>query len=318
MVVNVQSTPSEQTEEGLVHQALLYRNPEHLGDVVGRFATDAARTGEPLLVVLPAATHDLIRNALAPAGAELHFEDMSERGRNPSCLLDLFEDWISEHDGPVRVIGEPIWPGRSHAEVVEVLRHEAAINHALASADVSILCPYDAGHLDAKVLEGAELTHPRLVTNGTSEASQRYEDPLELLAGDRWPQEPRREPISQLDFAGDLHALRNAVATDPVAENLGRERRADLVFVINEAATNAIKHGDGRCTARLWQDGETVVSEVATAAPLADALVGRRRPEHSAQSGRGLWLINQVCDLVELRSGEHGTTVRMHLRAGAA
>jgi len=27
-----------------------------------------------------------------------------------------------------------------------------------------------------------------------------------------------------------------------------------------------------------------------------------------------LWLVNQVCDLVELRSGEDGTTVRMHMR----
>jgi hypothetical protein len=27
-----------------------------------------------------------------------------------------------------------------------------------------------------------------------------------------------------------------------------------------------------------------------------------------------LWLVNQVCDLVELRSGADGTTVRMHMR----
>jgi hypothetical protein len=45
--------------------------------------------------------------------------------------------------------------------------------------------------------------------------------------------------------------------------------------------------------------------------------VGRRRPDHGAETGRGLWLINQVCDLVELRTGACGTTVRMHLREAA-
>lgn len=317
MVSHQQRTSPEQTRTSLVHEALLYRNPEHLSNVVAHFAIDAAQAGEPLLVVLPEASHELVRNAVAPTGADTHFEAMSARGRNPSCLLDLFEDWIAGHDGPVRVIDEPVWPGRSHAEVVEVLRHEAAINHALASAEISILCPYDAAHLDADVLEGAELTHPRLITNGTGRASERYGDPLELLAGERWPQEPRKDPVSELDFDGDLHALRSAVAGDPVAEMLGRERREDLVFVINEAATNAVKHGDGHCMARIWQDGETVVSEVQTRSPLADALVGRRRPDHGAETGRGLWLINQVCDLVELRTGACGTTVRMHLREAA-
>ena len=314
MVSHQQQTSPEQTKPSLVHEALLYRNPEHLADVVAHFATDAAQAGEPLLVVLPEASQELACNAMAPAGADIRFEAMSVRGHNPSCLLDLFEDWIADHDGPVRVIDEPVWPGRSHAEVVEVLRHEAAVNHALASADITILCPYDAGRLAAEVLEGAELTHPRLVTNGTSRASERYGDPLELLAGEPWPQDPRKEPVAEFTFAGDLHALRSAVASDPVAETLGPKRRDDLVFVINEAATNAVKHGDGHCTTRIWQDGETVVSEVQTQAPLSDALVGRRRPDYGALSGRGLWLINQVCDLVELRSGACGTTVRMHLR----
>jgi hypothetical protein len=30
--------------------------------------------------------------------------------------------------------------------------------------------------------------------------------------------------------------------------------------------------------------------------------------------GHGLWLVNQVCDLVELRSGDAGTTVQLHMR----
>jgi anti-sigma regulatory factor (Ser/Thr protein kinase) len=34
--------------------------------------------------------------------------------------------------------------------------------------------------------------------------------------------------------------------------------------------------------------------------------------------GYGLWLANQVCDLVQVRSSPAGTTVRLHVRAVAA
>ena len=121
-------------------------------------------------------------------------------------------------------------------------------------------------------------------------------------------------PMSEHVFVGDLRSLRRAVVDDPSLRGLSRERREDVVFVVNEAATNVLKHGDGRCTARIWHDGHSVVSEVSSDTAVPDVLAGRRRPSPDALSGRGLWLINQVCDLVELRSSETGLTLRMHVR----
>ena len=44
-----------------------------------------------------------------------------------------------------------------------------------------------------------------------------------------------------------------------------------------------------------------------------DFLMGRRLP--APQSGRDpVWYANQVCDLVQVRSGPGGTTVRLHVR----
>ena len=31
-------------------------------------------------------------------------------------------------------------------------------------------------------------------------------------------------------------------------------------------------------------------------------------------TGRGLWLANQLCNLVQIRSSPEGTTVRLHMR----
>ena len=46
---------------------------------------------------------------------------------------------------------------------------------------------------------------------------------------------------------------------------------------------------------------------------ITDPLAGQRRPAPDATGGHGLWLVYQVCDLVELRSDASGTTIRMHM-----
>jgi hypothetical protein len=78
--------------------------------------------------------------------------------------------------------------------------------------------------------------------------------------------------------------------------------------------SNAVRHGDGHCRTRIWESGSSVVSEVSSKTTVSDTLAGRVRPPLDATDGRGLWLINQVCDLVELRSGADGMTLRMHVR----
>jgi anti-sigma regulatory factor (Ser/Thr protein kinase) len=276
--------------------------------------TDAGANGEPALVVLPPENLELAKNAVADAAVDVRFEDMSELGHNPSCLISVYEAWIEEHEGRVRVVGEAVWPGRSYAEIVECLRHEALVNQALGASSAWLMCPYDAERLGSDTLAGAEMTHPQIVdSRGSRRPSPRYGDQLDVLAAAEWPQEPASEPVSELVFGGDLHSLRHAVAADPIASSLDLDRISDLVFVVNEAATNALRHGDGEYTTRLWHDGASVVSEVRTSSRVEDLMAGRRRPPVHGEGGRGLWLINQICDLVELRSCQEGTSLRMHM-----
>ena len=312
--MNGELSTSAAHDEGLFHEALLYQGRPELKDAAREFVRAGAAAGEPVLAAVPRANLEWLRAALADDAANVRFEDMNEVGRNPARILPMIQEWLDEHDGQARVISEPMWPERSYAETAECLRHEALLNHALAGSGARILCPYDAEHLDAPVLEGAELTHPLLRDAAGSRPSERYEDPLRGSLSERWPLGDPTEPMSEHIFAGDLRSLRHAVDADPSLEGLTRERREDVVFVVNEAATNVVRHGDGRCTARLWHDGRSVVSEVSFDTSVPDVLAGRRRPLSDAPSGRGLWLINQVCDLVELRTGGTGTTLRMHVR----
>jgi len=60
------------------------------------------------------------------------------------------------------------------------------------------------------------------------------------------------------------------------------------------------------------RDGD-VVCEVTDGGRLDDPLAGRRTPAPSEPGGRGLWLMNQLCDLVELRATAAGVTLRLHM-----
>jgi anti-sigma regulatory factor (Ser/Thr protein kinase) len=93
-------------------------------------------------------------------------------------------------------------------------------------------------------------------------------------------------------------------------------RTGDLVLAINELTTNSLRHGGGRGVLRMWVEGGTAVCEVRDRGWIGFALVGRERPPSSENGGRGLWLVNQMCDLVQLRSSPAGTVVRVHMAIG--
>jgi anti-sigma regulatory factor (Ser/Thr protein kinase) len=85
------------------------------------------------------------------------------------------------------------------------------------------------------------------------------------------------------------------------------------VFVANELATNSIRHGGGSGHFELWRVGDRVICEVTDRGWIRDPLVGRVEPADDSESGRGVWLANQLCDLVQIRTTPAGTTVRAHI-----
>ena len=97
---------------------------------------------------------------------------------------------------------------------------------------------------------------------------------------------------------------------------LNAARTDEFVLAVNEVATNSIRHGGGRGTLRAWIDSEAAVCEISDAGVITDPLVGRRRPASDAPGGRGLWLANVLCDLVQVRSGPDGTVVRLRVDGG--
>jgi anti-sigma regulatory factor (Ser/Thr protein kinase) len=101
---------------------------------------------------------------------------------------------------------------------------------------------------------------------------------------------------------------------EQVGACLGRAELADLLMAVTEVAGNSLVHGGGAGTIRVWPSAGGVVCEVRDGGWIRQPLAGRMRPAPDGESGRGLWMVNQLCDLLQLRSSPAGTVARLHMR----
>ena len=113
--------------------------------------------------------------------------------------------------------------------------------------------------------------------------------------------------------AAPLSAVRLQVGGSAAAFGLDAARTADLVLIVNEVATNSLRHGGGSGVLRIWDEGSSLICEVSDAGRIEDPLVGRGEPSADLGSGFGLWLANQLCDLVQIRTFSTGSVVRLHV-----
>ncbi|MFE4635939.1 anti-sigma factor RsbA family regulatory protein [Streptomyces sp. NPDC056773] len=302
-----------------VHPALFYQDLDAYVAGVGGFVRTAVSADEPVLVAVPGPHLDALRESLGGNAAAVTWTDMTDLGRNPGRILAGLQDFADLHvSRAVRIVGEPIWPGRSPAEVLEATRHEALINTAFAGRPATILCPYDVRALAPGVLADARRTHPTLIEGGLDLASPAYTDAARVSADCNLPLPEPENEVPRFAYAhGGLAEVREYADAWARGTALSAARRGDLVLAVSEAAANSLSHGGGKGTLRLWAAGGAragVVAEIRDGGRLADPLAGRRRPSlASPHGGRGLWMIHQLCDLVEVRAEDDGFTLRLHM-----
>lgn len=299
------------------HGALFYDSDERYVDELAPFLRDGVARDEAILVVVDQRKTTLLRDALGSDAAHVRFEDMNAIGINPARIIPAWQDFIDQATAEgrdARGIGEPIWPERSATELEECHLHEALLNVAFdAQAPWRLLCPYDVSALPPEVVALAETTHPTLIDGRGMRASDAYapwEDraPLGTLPA---PQGPHLE----LGIGPDsLREARVFVRGFAAGLGLDERRTEDLTLVMDELVTNAIRHGDGTGSVRLWDHGDHVIGEVAGGRPFVSPMIGRIRPRPDQGSGMGLWLVNHLCQLVQIRTVGEATTVRIHLR----
>jgi anti-sigma regulatory factor (Ser/Thr protein kinase) len=111
--------------------------------------------------------------------------------------------------------------------------------------------------------------------------------------------------------------VRALVASEAARAGLSSSRRTDLVIAASEVAANTLKHTDGAGLVRIWVTDREMLCQFDDSGHITDPLAGYGRPAHDEPGGQGLWLVNQVCDLAEMRSSPFGTTIRLHMALDA-
>lgn len=304
------------------HEALFYSGVGDFVVTASAFIREGVADDEPVLVVVGGEKIGLLREELGGDAAKVDFKDMDDVGMNPARIIPAWYDFVAERatDGKhIRGIGEPISNERTPEGLVECQRHESLLNLAFADASAWwLLCPYDRSALDGPILDEALRSHPHILEGGAHRTSESYLD-LDAIAApfDRPLPEPR-VPTWDLAFSiEDLSKLRKAVLDHASNNGIPRDRAEDLVVAVNEVAINSLRHGGGKGTLRVWREGGMLTCEVRDGGHLNLPLVGRRRPEANQEGGFGIWVVHQLCDLVQMRTFADGTVVRVHMSVGA-
>jgi anti-sigma regulatory factor (Ser/Thr protein kinase) len=296
------------------HEAFLYAGADDFLRGTLRFIEDGLRAGEPTMAMVDPGRIAALREQLGADAERVRFADMRRVGANPARIIPAWVEFLStSRAGRRRGIGEPIWPGRAPDELIEAQHHELLLNLALAQiAGLWLLCPYDVSQLAPELITAAHHSHPVIDDGHPARMSDRFSsDVATAVLSGALPAPPCA--VDSLTFDIDrLHQVRGFVERSAAAV-VDARRAADFVLAVDEVATNSVRYGGGSGTLRIWDDGRALVCDVRDRGYLRDPMVGRVRPTLDQVGGRGLWIANQLCDLVQIRSGNSGTTVRLHM-----
>jgi anti-sigma regulatory factor (Ser/Thr protein kinase) len=300
---------------GFRHGALLYEGEAEFIESVANFVREGIEADEAVMVAVPGTDRiDRLRVALGEAAAGVEFADMFEIGRNPATILPVWRDFLERSVASgrsARGVGEPVWADRSPAELAECRIHESLLNLEFDDGPAwRMLCPYDKATLPGESIGAAISSHPFVRRR---RQLRRHEIDRGVEQGEPLPAPARGHSLLAFD-AGTLSALRSMVADQAAEGGVESSRRADVVLAVAELASNSVAHGGGSGLLRSWTADGWFVLEVSDVGHLCDPMAGRRLPSIEQPAGRGLWIVNHLSDLTQIRSSPAGTTVRIWFR----
>jgi anti-sigma regulatory factor (Ser/Thr protein kinase) len=301
------------------HEALFYAGEGEFVDRCLEFVEEGLGRGEPVLVMVGPRKLELLRRTLGERADDVSFTDMEVVGRNPARIIPAWARFVADHSsnggaGGMRGVGEPIWADRKPDEMAECQLHESLINVAFAEANsFQLICPYDTSALPDDVIAEARRSHPIVSEDGDPEPCGRYRgiDNAAKRFSEPLPAPPPGAEELTVDLAG-LREARGLVRRRAGDAGLGA-RADDFVLAVNEVLSNSLYHAHANGALQIWEEPDALVCEVRDSGHIDEPLVGRSEPAVGQIGGHGIWLVNLVCDLVQVRSSAAGSTIRMKM-----
>jgi anti-sigma regulatory factor (Ser/Thr protein kinase) len=304
------------TEPSFSHDALVYDSVEQVTEVAAPWLLEGLAAGDAAVIAAGPATTGPLREAVGGNPRVVVLERQAlYRARTPTAIT-AFRRFAAEHVAPgrrVRVVGEVDF-GTTVADWREWQAFEAVVNVALAPFPLWGLCVYDS-HLPEPLRAAARHTHSRLVTADGWVPNPDHVDPATYLRCLPVPDEPLEAtpPVLADDDITDYIGLRHAVRALLGTVDGPRDVLEDFLMAVDEMASNAVRHGRPPAGLRLWTAPGRLVCTVRDSGADWDDPFAGYGPAHGedlSHGGMGLWLARQLCDHVDIRHDERGSTVR--------
>ena len=100
------------------HECWLYGGDTEFVAAMLPFIRDGLAREQPVMVAVPQPRLQALRDALGGDATQVAWADMADLGANPARIIPAWQEFTRGDRRPVRGIGQPIWAGRGHAELV--------------------------------------------------------------------------------------------------------------------------------------------------------------------------------------------------------
>ena len=304
---------------GLIHTALTYRTTDELVGVLTPLVGKWLSGSDRVIVSLEPGRLDALRSELGTDAEHVWWSDASRRPPHPARRLRVIHEVVEDErhlgHGHVRFVGERSFPAGMPELVAEWERFDVVLDDALAGAPLTVVCTFDLTTAPERALEHVGATHPMLGVDPALPSTEyrRSADVLDVPSA--LPPLPpaashlggRVSPAHARTLVRDvLGGARGHVSVMQAAD--------DLTVAVTELVTNAWQAGARSIDVWCWRSrGEIGVQVDDDGRGLRAPLAGYRRPAAGAAGGRGLWIVRQLADLVEIAYDGRGTRVRARI-----
>lgn len=309
-------------EGGFTHSAVCHRATAELAEAVVPFIEEGLTRNERVFVNLAAGDVAALKGALGADADRVRWSDTHRWHPHPARRLRALQDLVDGEErhglGHLRFVGGCPWPATPREMVTEWERFDAALNEALATAPLTMVCAYDVAVIPPDVVDRVASTHP-LLGSAAPRPSPTFLGAEEYLVRSGPSSLKVPEGASRLGpsvVPGEARAFVREVLSH--ARPLPVTALDDLVVAVTEVVTNSWGVGSRSIEISVWSLGDEVGVQVDDDGPgLFDPLAGYRRPQVGSDGGRGLWIARQMTDLVEIIGTPGGTSVRLRMFAHA-
>jgi hypothetical protein len=231
-----------------------------------------------------------------------------------ATALDYYVTHTSP-EGLLHMTGEPVWDGRTARQIPEWKRYEALATELFTGAPPDLMCLYDTRTAPPDVVDAARHTHPTELNRQGVQPSSLFTEPAVYATQGLGPLPAPPPDAVGVGLDGDLTAGHRFAADQARARGMAPEEAARFGQAVSGATRYAASQGCERAHLRLWSTRQRIICEVRTPrGRITDPFLGFRPPGAEVRPEDGLWHTRQVCEFVDMRSGDEareGWTIRM-------